>query len=308
VIDTSINKVTATVEVGKNPTEIAVSPDGKKVYVTNTKGGLPSGGTVSVIDSNTYSVEDLEGINIGVPDFNGEVRDMGMSYWNPVGIAVSPDGTKKYVAYYDHPISVIDTSKKEIYSVDTGKYIPYIIAENPEGTKLFASDGKNIFVIDTSNNNVIDTVKGIGGASENYHINGIAVNPDGKEVYVAWSYGSNVWTNEPKVAIFDTATNSFVAGVSVGDSPERVAFNGKSEIHNSSPIIDIFNKIIGIFDNILHIPNGTTIFVSDGFSIYSHNLKILIVGIVVLVISIVIIIFKRIKQPKLRNRPKRKRR
>jgi YVTN family beta-propeller protein len=35
VINTTTNKVTATVDVGINPEGVAVTPDGKKVYVTN---------------------------------------------------------------------------------------------------------------------------------------------------------------------------------------------------------------------------------------------------------------------------------
>ncbi|MGV0660311.1 YncE family protein [Mycolicibacterium pulveris] len=47
MIDTATNKVITTIEVGTGPDQIAVSPDGTKVYVTNFNAN-----TVSVITLN----------------------------------------------------------------------------------------------------------------------------------------------------------------------------------------------------------------------------------------------------------------
>jgi YVTN family beta-propeller protein len=52
VIDTETNTVTATIPVGPGPLGVAVTPDGRKVYVA--KRGLS--GTVSVIDTATNTV------------------------------------------------------------------------------------------------------------------------------------------------------------------------------------------------------------------------------------------------------------
>jgi YVTN family beta-propeller protein len=54
VIDTATNNVTATIFVGFDPSGVAVTPNGKNVYVTNTNNGDP--GTVSVIDTATNTV------------------------------------------------------------------------------------------------------------------------------------------------------------------------------------------------------------------------------------------------------------
>ena len=80
VIDTTTGTVIATVTVGKNPTGVAVSPDGTKVYVGNV---YDSGGGhwISVIDAVN---------NVEVGSF-----DTGP---NPYGLAVTPDGKKLYVA------------------------------------------------------------------------------------------------------------------------------------------------------------------------------------------------------------------
>src|SRR3990170_2132277 len=79
VIDTSLNRVTATIAVGEQPQCIAVSPDGKRAYVTNFKGG-----TVSVIDTGENKV--VASVPVGS---------------KPDGVAVAPDGRHVYTANFD---------------------------------------------------------------------------------------------------------------------------------------------------------------------------------------------------------------
>ena len=89
VIDTTTNTVTATIRVGRSPTEVAVSPDGTRAYVTNT-----GSSTVSVIDTTTNTV--IATIRVGE---------------RPTQVAVSPDGTLAYVTNTDsNTVSVIDTT------------------------------------------------------------------------------------------------------------------------------------------------------------------------------------------------------
>ena len=55
MIDTSTNSVIATVNVGLSPYGVAVTPDGEKIYVTNSLNN-----TTSVIDTTTYKVTAIE--------------------------------------------------------------------------------------------------------------------------------------------------------------------------------------------------------------------------------------------------------
>jgi YVTN family beta-propeller protein len=70
------NRKIAEVLVGEEPTCVAITSDGEKVYVTNRRSG-----TVSVIDASTYQVTKV--IKVGT---------------EPVGCALTPDGQKLFVA------------------------------------------------------------------------------------------------------------------------------------------------------------------------------------------------------------------
>jgi YVTN family beta-propeller protein len=75
IIDTETNTFIATFNVCFGPIGVAVSPDGKILYVTN--GDI---NTVSIIDTTTKNV--IATVNVGK---------------KPYGVAVSPDGKKLYV-------------------------------------------------------------------------------------------------------------------------------------------------------------------------------------------------------------------
>jgi len=93
VIDTAKNTVTATILVDGFPTGVAVTPNGRKVYVANQ-----SSATVSVIDTAASAV------TATIPVGNV-----------PTGVAVTPDGLKVYVANVNSDsVSVIDTAKNKV--------------------------------------------------------------------------------------------------------------------------------------------------------------------------------------------------
>ena len=98
-IDIPTNKIIATVPVGSGPEGVVITPNGKKVYVTNGDDG-----TISVIDTETNAVTAM----VHVED-------------KPQGVAVSPDGTKVYVTnWQSNNVSEIDTAtNKVIASVES---------------------------------------------------------------------------------------------------------------------------------------------------------------------------------------------
>jgi YVTN family beta-propeller protein len=81
------------VPVGNVPFGITVTPDGKKVYVTNSDEG-----TVSVINTKTNTVTSI--VPVG---------------FVPRGVTVTSDGKKVYVANsLNNTVSVINTAKNRV--------------------------------------------------------------------------------------------------------------------------------------------------------------------------------------------------
>jgi YVTN family beta-propeller protein len=82
---------------------------------------------------------------------------------DPYGVAVSPDGTRVYVANgLDDTVSVIDTSTNTVTDTVTVGTNPYGVAVSPDGSRVYVTNngavGGTVSVIDTSTNTVSDTI------------------------------------------------------------------------------------------------------------------------------------------------------
>src|SRR5258708_18266136 len=84
VIATASNTVVATIPVGACPTGVAITPDGTHAYVTNFNDS-----TVSVIATTNNAVVAT------IPVGNGPAP--GALGAEPIGVAITPDGTHAYV-------------------------------------------------------------------------------------------------------------------------------------------------------------------------------------------------------------------
>jgi YVTN family beta-propeller protein len=113
VIDTTSNSLSATIFGLSDAFDVAVSPNGSKLYVTNFALGNP--GFVSVIDTATNTIV-VPSIAVGSA---------------PAGLAVTPDGNRIYVAnFVSNDVSVIDTGSNAVIAT-----IP--VGKNPEAHGLF---------------------------------------------------------------------------------------------------------------------------------------------------------------------------
>jgi YVTN family beta-propeller protein len=197
IIYRGAGSVSATISVGLVPFGAAVSPDGGKVYVTNTFfNGFLSAGTVSVIDTATNMVS----ASIPVGDLD----------YFPAGVAVTPDGSKVYVTIRPFTVSVIDTATNTVSATIPVGLNPTGVAVSPDGGEVYVANSvapaNTISVIDTATNTVSATITvGLGPF-------GVAVNPDGSKVYVTNSDANTV-------SVIDTATNTVSATIPVGFGP-----------------------------------------------------------------------------------------
>jgi gliding motility-associated-like protein len=159
---------------------------------------VPSDGTysnnVSVIDLATNQVISI--IKTGI---------------SPVGVSVSPDGTRVYITNQgSNSISVINTSTNKVVSTITipGAFEQTGVVVSPDGSKIFVTNyaSASVSVISTVNYALLATI-GVG-----YLPYGIAISLDGSLVYV-----TNVGDNT--VSAINTATNTVISTIKVGIAP-----------------------------------------------------------------------------------------
>jgi len=250
VINTGNNTLTATVPVGIEPFGAAVSPDGTKVYVTNTRYG--NRGTVSVIDTAINKVT--------------AIVDVGYKY-SPCGIAVAPDGKKLYVADRDiKGVSVIDTFTNTVIATVPVGVNPLGVTITPDGKKVYVANrySNTVSVIDTNTNAVIATVKVGSGPC------GVTVNQMGTVLYV-----TNCESNT--ISIVDTSTNTVTATVPVGEWPMGVTVTPDGtkvyvvdEGSNNVSVIDTATKNVIATVKVGKNPYGIAV-TPDGTKIYVAN-------------------------------------
>ena len=194
VIDVSSSSVVATIgDVGTEPIDVAVTPDGTTAYVANF-----ASDDVSVIDVATFTVTDTIGV--------GET---------PVRVAVTPDGTTAYVANQgSDEVSVIDVASNSVTTAITVSGGPTDVAVSPDGTTVYvaAQFSDDVAVIDRNTNTVSTRLLAGDGPSA------VAVTPDGETLYVANNPTSSVTVIE--VVTSDTT----VIGAGIGAAPRDVAF------------------------------------------------------------------------------------
>src|SRR5215470_3047473 len=155
------NQKVAEIPVGDEPQNLAIHPNGRVVYVSNTVSG-----TISVIDAASRRVVDT--IRVGT---------------EPYGIALTPNGRKLYVANArSNDVSVIDTATNCVIKKITGVgdeprgvaitsdgdgddddekvYVTQFLAVDRPNTIIGADDYKegHVTVISTASDSVIDTV------------------------------------------------------------------------------------------------------------------------------------------------------
>ncbi|MGB4781741.1 YncE family protein, partial [Candidatus Methylomirabilis sp.] len=134
---------------------------------------------------------------------------------NPVGVAITPNGTRAYVTNQgSNNVSVIDTATNAVTATITVGSSPAGVAITPNGARAYVANfGFNtVSVIDTATNTVVVSSIPVGLRPDF-----LAVSPDGASVYVP-NQGLNT------VSVIDTATNTVVDSLTVGTAPTGVAF------------------------------------------------------------------------------------
>jgi len=190
VVDTATRSVTATIPAERFPYAIAVSPDGRQVYVPNHDADL-----VSVIDTATNNV--INKITVKP---------------NPHSVAFSVDGRRAYVANHaSNVVTVIDTKNGAILAEIPVGRSPHSIAMSPDGSRVYVVDydADSVAVVNPAANTVVGTIP------VQREPQSVKFAPDGRHAYVV-NDGSN------SVSVIDTATSTVTATLGVGQTPTDV--------------------------------------------------------------------------------------
>ena len=193
-VDTNTNTVIATsapiAPYGNITPDVAVSPDGTRIYLANPTSG-PGGQKIYVLDSSTLA-------QVGTP--------ISVGTW-PTVIAVSPNGTRLYVGNeIDDNVQVFDTSTQGLVAtipIGSAGYLTEMVISR-DGSRVYVADGayNKVTVVDAGNNTVLGSIVG-NPPPAGRDPAAIALSPDGQRLYV-----TN--TLEGTVSIFDTATRTLV--------------------------------------------------------------------------------------------------
>jgi len=184
---------------GEAPHEIAVAPDGRLAVVTNY-GGSKSGNTLSVLD--------LVG---GKPT---RVIDLGQ-HSAPHGIRFLPDGHRVLVTTEaSASLVVVDVASGEVErSIDVGGGTGHMLALSPDGQVAYLTkiQAGTISRIDLTTGARIEKPAGKGAE-------GVAVRPDGAEVWVTNREDGTLTVHDPR-------TLAIKRRMSSKGFPIRVAFS-----------------------------------------------------------------------------------
>jgi YVTN family beta-propeller protein len=224
VFDTQTNQVTgAPIAVGKEPAEIAITPNGKTAYVTNF-----GSSSVSVIDTQTNQTV-------------GPAIKVGKK---PVAIAITPDGTRAYIANEESKsVSVIDTATNQVIgSPITIGAEAGAIAISPDGTRAYVADfdfPSTVLTIDTATNQLVGLPITVEEGAD-----AIAITPDGRTAYVA-----NLDSFD--VTPIDLQAHQAGPPIPVGDIPVTIAItpNGRTAY-----VADFSEQKVSVIDTTTNQP------------------------------------------------------
>jgi YVTN family beta-propeller protein len=263
LIDPATGNVLTKLPTGHGPHEVAASPDGRTAYVSNfgPYNHYPAGDQTHLQPGSTITVLDIASRAVKT------TWDLG-THMSPHGLLVSHDGKYVWVTT-ETPQSLLEldaATGKILHAWPTTQQRTHLIVATPDEKKFYATNtiSGTVSVIDRAEGTV--KVLPTGPGSE-----GIAISPDGREVWVGVRAGD-------KVAVISTGSDEIVATFeSGGKGPSRLRFtpDGKEVwvSNSSSNQMAVFDardrKILSTVDmpkgpsGMVFAPDGRRLFVAD---------------------------------------------
>ncbi|WP_245617266.1 alkaline phosphatase family protein [Amycolatopsis taiwanensis] len=236
VIDTETKTLVKAVHAANNPYGIASTPDGSKLFFTNS-----GASDVSVFDPATDTITGT--ITVGLA---------------PHGITISRDGKDAYVANTGpdtgpggaRTVSVIDVATEKVTGEITVGEAPHSVAVSPDGTKLFVTCHDGLSIVDAGSRAIRSR------RPEAPRANRIALSPDGTVLYAALPW-------EGAVVVVDVASEQVVRRIKVGRTPWAVAFRPDGAFayvsnanEDTVSVIDTGKHAVVATVQVGHVPTG----------------------------------------------------
>lgn len=190
----------AVVPVDKHATDIALSPDGLRLYVSSRRGSsqLDWRGLISVIDTRTYTAVDKIAVELA-----------------PDTMTMSRDGTRLYATHYlNNAFSIIDFRTRDVSRWGYGD-APIDIAVSPDDAFACVTNLHSLTVFNAAANIVKRTV--MGGLPR-----ATRLSADGKRAYVLDFV-------QRTILVIDTADSEVVSSVDVDGHPQSMALGPDGE-------------------------------------------------------------------------------
>jgi YVTN family beta-propeller protein len=237
-IDTATNTVKHVTYVGRSPHEAFFTPDGREVWVT-----VRGENYISVIDSKTFAEKTRiitpsgPGMQIFSPDgkygyicssFNPETDVVSVADHKIIAkvkqespfcpnIAASPDGRQVWFTLKDIGKTQVFEAKPPfnlIKTIDTGPITNHVnFAHAAKGTFAYVTIGglNQVKVFRTDDFSQVATIP-VGNLPH-----GVWPSGDGSRIYVGLE-------NDDALAAIDTATNTVIANIPIGQAPQAIAY------------------------------------------------------------------------------------
>ena len=230
VIDTAANAVVDSITVsppGSRPQGVALTPDGRHLYLAIEGLGDDPAGGLSVIDLEEKAV----------------IANMPLLPCEAAA-AITPDGHSVYMLHLMGPgPAVVDTTTHELTFPLTSAIACGSMGFTPDGSLfyLFADDFGEVF--DLATHKLVTVFDTFGG-----HTTGVAVSADGRHVYVSQrpgkSAGGILVIDVPTQKRVDPPIERTVGAVTAGVVASRIELPGSA-------------------DGLALLPDGVTAYVSD---------------------------------------------
>ncbi len=235
-IDTATNAVKHVTYVGRSPHEAFFTPDGREVWVT-----VRGENYISVLDAKTFA----EKTRIITPS------GPGMQIFSPDGkygyICSSFNPETDVVSVADHKITQVFNARPPfnlIKTIDTGPITNHVnFAHTAKGTFAYVTIGglNEVKVFRTDNFSEVATIP-VGNLPH-----GVWPSGDGSRIYVGLE-------NADALAAIDTATNTVIANIPIGQAPQAIAY-----VPNAAPNPDDRQNLqpLGVAGEVAHLALAT---------------------------------------------------